>query len=201
MALDAAAQAILREYEQTLVLPTSKPQPQFILCPIGLIGSGKTTVVIALCDKLNILRICRDDMRRICRRNNVAHHDILHDMTVYLIEKYLGQGYSLALDADCISETAQLHIEKMYATRGVIPVWIHINPPESFMIANNSRRTFENTNGLFKDADAALAAYERRKPLHQHLTLPFVYTFDPSKDNFNEQINEACEKIREYLHQ
>lgn len=199
MALDAAAQAILKEYEQTLVLPTSKSQPQFTLCPVGLTGSGKTTVATALSEKLDLLRICRDDMRRISKQKNYDYSTSLNEMTRYIIEKYLQQGYNIAIDADCIGSVRE-YMDQMQQRIGIVPVWIHINPPESFMIANNSRRTFENTNGLFKDADAALAAYERRKPLHQHLTLPFVYTFDPSKDNFNQQIDEACEKIREYLH-
>jgi hypothetical protein len=76
-------------------------------------------------------------------------------------------------------------------------VWIHINPPENFILnkLNNYNHTW-----LFKDADEAVATYYRRKPLHQDLKLEFAYVFDTSKPDIQSQINTAVPLILKYVH-
>src|SRR3989304_39914 len=36
---------VKKKYERSLVIPNTKPSPQWILMPVGVVGSGKTTVV------------------------------------------------------------------------------------------------------------------------------------------------------------
>ena len=73
---------------------------------------------------------------------------------------------------------------------------MHVNPSEEFIL--NKLRTYNHT-WLFKDADEAIANYYWRKLLHEHLSMPFVYTFDTSRDDLPHQIEEAIEKIERAL--
>ena len=67
-----------------------------------------------------------------------------------------------------------------------------INPPEEFIL--NKLRNHKPT-WLFKNADEAIKNYEARKPLHQNLDFDFAYTFDTSKPDLDEQIEEATKII------
>ena len=60
------------EYEASLKIPRNKPKKQFFVLPVGLVGAGKTTVMKPLAEKLSLLRISGDEIRK-----------ILWDMTVY----------------------------------------------------------------------------------------------------------------------
>jgi len=52
--ISVEGQRIKKEYEDTLVFPVIKPDPQFVLCPIGLVGAGKTTVMMPLAERLSL---------------------------------------------------------------------------------------------------------------------------------------------------
>ncbi len=75
---------------------------------------------------------------------------------------------------------------------GAFSIWIHINPPEEFIL--NKLRTYNHT-WLFKDADEAIDNYMRRKHLHEHLPMAFLHTFDTSREGLGEEIEETAHKI------
>lgn len=52
-----------REYEESLVIPTTKSCPQWMLMPVGLVGAGKTTVVKPLARRLGLIRMSTDEVR------------------------------------------------------------------------------------------------------------------------------------------
>lgn len=185
---------IIKEYERTLVIPQTKPVKQFVLCPIGLIGTGKTTVVKALAEKLSLLRISNDEIRHILSSKDLPFVDV-NKMTISLARKYFAEGYSIAIDADCASEETQALVVRLDEA-GVKPVWIHITAPEDVVL--NRLRTTDKT-WLFPNAEAAIDNYNARKPLHENLTMPFVYTFKTERDDVSRQIEEAAVAIQNYL--
>lgn len=178
-------------YEKQLELPSLKPTHRILLCPVGLIGAGKTTVVKPLSKALSLLRISTDEIRKILKEkgfNYVRTREIAKN----LIGKYLKQGYSVAIDADCVGSLREA-IDVISPDQRIKVIWIHINPPESFII--NKLRNYKHT-WLFKDADNAIRNYQQRKPLHEHLDMPFIYTFDTSRDDLEAQIKEAVKLIQ-----
>ena len=78
---------------------------------------------------------------------------------------------------------------------GLKLVWIHINPPEKFIVEKLSNLK-PNWLGT---AEEMLQNYYQRKPLHEHLDLPFVYTFDTSRADLPQQLDEAAKIIRHFL--
>ena len=186
---------LISEYEKALYIPAEKPHPQFLLCPVGLIGSGKTTVIKPLSEKLSLVRISSYELRKLFKENGLGY-DHIYEAAAKITEKYIRLGYSIAIDGDCASEHSRELISKAERDLGIRAVWVHINPPESFIIDKLKR--FKHT-WLFTDADQAIRNYQERKPLHKDLDMPFVYTFDPSRDDLDRQLEEAVKVISDYF--
>lgn len=185
------------EYERSLEIPSNLPKKQCILCPVGIVGAGKTTVLRPLAKKLGLVRISGDEIRKVLMEHKLGY-DALVPIGMELGKKYLSLGYSLALDADAASARSKAVIENAEKEFGAQPIWIHINPPEEFIL--NKLRTYKHT-WLFKDGEQAVQNYMLRKPLHADTSLyPFIYIFDTSKDNLPHQIDEAYALIAKLVY-
>lgn len=184
---------ILGEYVKTIKIPKTKPNKQVIICPIGVVGAGKTTVVKSLSDKIALVRVSTDEIRKILKDHGYGY-DQVKELAFELIKKYIKNGYSIVIDADCVSEASQKHIKKLEDKYGVKPIWIHVNPPEEFII--NKLKNFKHT-WLFKNSKQAIENYKQRKLLHRNLKFPFIYEFDTSKRNLNKQIEKASKIIKD----
>lgn len=187
-------QTFVDEYEKTIEIPKEKGR-QFLLCPIGLVGSGKTTVLKPLAERLGLVRISSDDIRKMLKDKGFDYKSMEY-VAFSVADYFIAQGYGIAIDADCARPDKREQLEKL-ATKTAIPlVWIHINPPEEFII--NKLTNYPHT-WLFKNAEEAIENYRARKPLHQNLNFNFTYTFDTSKSNMSEQIAEAVEIIKKII--
>jgi len=78
-------------------------------------------------------------------------------------------------------------------------VFIHVNPPEEFIINKLKHVVRYEPSGLIEDADHALADYYRRKPLHEKYLseITFDETFDTSRPDLSEQIDKFVKHLRE----
>lgn len=182
-------------YERLLEIPKEKHSPQFYIVPVGLIGSGKTTVLSLLCKRLHLLRVSGDEIRKVIKDSN-GNLDDTWAVGDFIVRKYASQGYSIAHDTDGATIKTQESIAQQAAEFGVKVIWLHVNPPEEAILSKlkNYKHTW-----LFKDADEAIAAYFRRKPLHENLQLDFTYVFDTSKSDIESQVDEAVPLILKRL--
>ena len=186
---------ILAEFEKNLDIPNKKPEKKIILCPVGLVGAGKTTVLKPLSKKLGLIRISGDELRMILKKYGYNFIKT-EELSKKIIFKYLKKDYSIAADFDCISHKKVFSdIAKEYNAK---IFWIHINPPEAFIIKKlkNIHNLKHDHPKLFKNAEVGLSDYFRRKPLHAKINFPFIYVFNTSKNNLKEQIEEAYQKIK-----
>jgi predicted kinase len=191
---DADLKKISRKYELSVRVPKKSARQQFVLCPIGLVGSGKTTVIKPISRILYLVRISSDEIRKILKEDGFNYVRTIEAANMAFI-KFLNQGYNIAIDADCIQSEIQEYFNKLGRERKLKIIWIHINPPEKFII--NKLSNYKHT-WLFKDAAEAIGNYQRRKTLHEKYlkTIDFYYKFDTSKDGIDSQIDEFVGKIR-----
>ena len=176
-----------------LVIPETKPPQQFLLCPVGLVGSGKTTVVSPLAEKLHLVRISHDEIREILKKNDY-NYDRSKEIASEVISDFLKDGYSVAIDANCGSQETFDRIKNIEQKYHLRVIWIHINPPEEFII--NKLRNFKHT-WLFANGEEAVRGYLNYKNTYGDgtgLHIDFDYVFDTSKSNIQEQIADA-EKV------
>lgn len=185
---------IISLYESTLEIPSEKPKRQYSLCPVGLVGAGKTTVIKPLSKKLSLVRISSDEVRKIIYDiSATVTLDEFIEIITKLFKKYLQEGHSIALDADCASPITQKLISERQKDFNLKVIWVHINPPESFII--NKLTNYKHT-WLFKNGEEAVNNYLERKSLHENLPMSFIYTFDTSMSNLDMQIEEAVNLIK-----
>ena len=189
---------VMEEYEKTLVVPNHKSSPQWMLMHVGLVGSGKTTIVKPLADHFGLIRISTDEVREQLKRRGYSYEGA-REITNELQKKYLELGYSIAIDANTGSPHGlEFNKKTEEAFPQVRQLFIHINPPEEFIV--NKLRNYNHT-WLFKDGDHAVERFRFHKEKFTLPNLPFVYTFDTSRGDLPEQIKKGIEAIEEKLNQ
>lgn len=188
------SEEVAKEYEKTVVMPEQKGK-QFLLCSVGLVGAGKTTVLKPLAEKFGLVRISTDEIRKILKEKGYGYK-AAESIALSVGEKYARQGHGIAIDADCSRAEKRREIEEVARKINIPVIWIHVNPPEEFII--NKLKNYPHT-WLFKDAEQAIQNYYARKPLHEKLDFDFTYTFDTSRSDLGKQIDEASEKIKRKL--
>ena len=186
---------IIEAYKPLIHVPKSRPEKQFFLCPVGLVGSGKTTVLKPLSEKLFLVRISGDEIREILKEHGYDY-ELTWEIGQKLVREFVKQGYSIAHDTDCATLRTQEYLIKLAQEVGAKIIWIHVNPPEEFII--DKLKNFKHT-WLFRDASEAIENYMARKPLHENLSMQFTYTFDTSKANLAEQVENGLVAIKNSL--
>ncbi len=185
-------EAIPYLFEEKLEVPLEKYSIPFLLCPVGIVGSGKTTVIKPLSKEFHLVRISTDEIRELFIENKIKHtQDDVYKIANFFIRKYLAEGYGVSIDANC--STKKDFLEKLGKEFNIQLIWIHINPPEEFIL--EKLKNF-NHGRLFADAEEAIKSYMDNKKNHIYLDMPFVYTFDTSKENLSFQIEEAIQIIK-----
>lgn len=183
-------QEVKNEYLKQIVVPEHKPGKQYLLCPIGLVGAGKTTVVKPLAEKLSLVRISGDEIRKLFKESGYGYEKV-YDLAFELIRYFIAKGYSVCIDSDCAGKIKQ--IEKEVAAKELALVWIHINPPESFIINKLSN----HTPSWLGTAEEVVSNYYERKPLHKDIVLDFTVIFDTSQPDIQNQIENSVSIIEQ----
>lgn len=182
----------LEEIEQLFTaqihVPSAKPENQIYFCPVGLVGAGKTTVTKPISERLNLVRVSSDELRKLLIENG-HNYDSLKAIAMRVIEKFVKDGYSIALDMDCGNvEVIQLVkvVEQKY---GGISIWVHVTASEEHIF--EKFRKHEPT-WLASDPQIMIDNYfaQKEKRLSENSQFNFVYTFDTSKNTVAEQIEE-----------
>jgi len=184
--------SIREQFLRTVEVPAEKRRPQILLCPVGIVGSGKTTVMKPLCTRLGLIRISLNKIRMLLKANGFNYTQTLA-IAHGVVGQFLQDGYSVGLDVDCVGSMKPF-IEEQEKTFHVKVVWIHINPPEAYILKKFKRLGY---GMLFNNAKEATANYERRKPLHANLDMPFAYVLDPSQGDLEQQIEYAAETVEQ----
>lgn len=193
---DESTKKIYRAYLAKIEIPKQKlkPERQFFVCPIGLVGAGKTTVIKPIAKALRLIRISADEIRLLLKAHNLSY-ETAPEIAFRAIKYFAQQGYNVAIDSDCAAPGKRARIEKLAAEIGAKIFWLHINPPEKFIL-NKLKNLKIKSSGPFANKEAGVKNYFLRKPLHQKLNFPFLYTLDTSRPNLAEQIKEAINLIK-----
>ncbi len=173
------------------------PQKQFFLCPVGLVGAGKSTVLVPLVKEFELVRVSTDEVRKILKERGLSYSRML-DICDPLVKEIARAGYSIAFDADCGSPTLKSAIEEIALETGARTIWIHINPPESFIV--HKLKTYNHT-WLFKNGNEAVDNYFQQKEQREKeaIHFDFLATVDTSRTNVPEQITEVAKLIQAAL--
>ena len=188
--------SIRERYKAALKLPLRRKgaSHQIFLCSVGLVGAGKSTVKKPLSEKLSLVRISSDEVRHILKECGRDYNQLM-EIVKPLSEELATQGHSLAFDADCGNPKTKDMIVALAEKVGAKVFWIHINPPESFIL--NKLRNYKHT-WLFRDGEEAVENYFRQKERRgaENTDFDFLATVDTSKADLSLQIEKVFELIK-----
>lgn len=187
------------ELKNSLILPSVKNNTQFFLCPVGLNGSGKTTVIKVLTEKLHLLRLSTDELRRILKQNSL---DFKHtkEISLKIASEFALKGYSIAFDMNCGTKETKDFLEYLANKIGAKIIWININTPEEYII-EGLKNHHHLRSWLIEDLQKMIDNYysQKEKRLKENLKFDFLYTFDNSRPDIKKQIDECEKKIMSLL--
>lgn len=190
---------VRQEYQKRLVLPPNDkvPAKQFFFCPVGLVGAGKTTVVKPLSEILSLVRISSDEIRKILKEREVGYGQLM-EIVQPLAEELVLRGFSIAFDADCGNPKTKDMILKLAEKMGAKVFWIHINPPEDFIL---NKLRMHNHSLLFKNGEEAVENYylQKQKRMEENTRFNFLTSIDTSKPDLADQIKHVASLITKEL--
>ncbi len=195
--MQKSLEEIKHEFVRNLVIPTVIPERQFFFCPVGLVGTGKSTVTKPVSNRFTLLRISSDELRKILLDNGFDYSPV-KDILGSVVQEYARKGYSIAFDMDCGNVVTKQLIDALSKELNVKTFWVHINPPEEFVFEKFKNFPLE-LSWLAPGKpqvmiDNYLAQKEKRK--QENTSFDFMYVFDTSKENIEEQVGECIEKIK-----
>lgn len=188
---------IEQEFKGKIFIPKDKPAKQFIFCPVGMVGSGKTTVTKPISEKFSLVRISGDELRKILKENSYGYESV-KDIVFRLAENFIRDGFSVALDMNCSHPLTSEFLEKMKQTYGILVIMVHVNPPEEYIL--NKLKNYKHT-WLFKDSTQAIENYHKQKDrvVNEINNFEYLYTIDPSSAEFQKQLEELSDLISERI--
>ncbi len=184
---------IEEEFVAQIHIPVTKPRKIIYVCPVGLIGAGKTTIIKPISEKLNLVRISSDELRKLLIENG-HNYDSVKSIGLRVLENFVKNGYSVALDMDCGNTEVISFVKYLEKTYGGKSIWVHVVAPEEFIFnkfKNHEPSWLANNPQIMIDNYIA----QREKRLKENTEFNFTHTFDTSKDNIPKQINLFLEKI------
>lgn len=175
--------------------PTSR---KFFICPVGVVGSGKTTFLRALEPKLHFVRVSGDEIRELLHSHS-ADPGIAWQVGAYVVDHYVQRSLNIAHDTDCATEATRENISKLANNEGYQLFWVHVVAPESFIL--NKLRKHEPSY-LFRNSDEAIARYNERMVLHRNLPdIDYLANVDTSRADLDDQVHHVAEQITNRLAQ
>ncbi|HTE57242.1 MAG TPA: hypothetical protein VK694_00705 [Verrucomicrobiae bacterium] len=75
---DQVKELAMEFYDQLDKLEAAKSKPQFCICPVGLIETGKTTVLKKICAQLPAIRVSADEVRGLLRTKGLPFDDAMY---------------------------------------------------------------------------------------------------------------------------
>lgn len=189
-------EAVKQEYLSQLTIPKIPSQQQFFLCPVGYTASGKSTVLNKLESHFSWVRLSTDELRRLFRLRGFGQPGSSESLALYdeLVDEFINQGHNIAFDSNCGNAKELIGAKAKKVNAKIF--WIHINPPEEYII--NKLTNYKHT-WLYRDAEHAISRYRYHKERMSKVDFPFIYTFDPSKENLAEQADECAKLIKQEL--
>ena len=198
--MDGISNEVLEKIRENIKIPKKKGKP-FIIGTIGLVGSGKTTVIKPIAEHFNLIRFSSDEARHVLKDNNLEYK-FIKDLLSHFSKEFLDLGFGLALDADCGSPETRILMESFSKKYNIPIFWLHINPPEEFILNVNKRRNSSNSL-IFGNGEEAVLNYFRQKETRENQdylkNIDFMYEFDTSKEDVDSQITSAIQRIEETL--
>lgn len=181
-------------FRDSIVVPNTRPTQQIFFCPVGLVGSGKSTIVKPISEQLGLVRISSDELREMLK-NNGHTYDSVKQIGTQIIESFARRGLSIAFDMDCGNPLVKEQAEILAKELGAKLVFVHVTTPEEYIFEKFRKHP---PTWLADNPQIMIDNYlaQKAKRLEEGTSFDFLYTFDTSKPDLPQQIQECVDRIR-----
>lgn len=181
------------EFDREMIHVLEKTQMPFVLAPVGMIASGKTTTIRALAEYFSLVIVRTDDIRDFLKDRGFNFRRTV-EIAMSLAVKYVKLGYGVALDADIVSPYHRSALGDLCDRFEIPVISIHVKTPEEVIL---KRLHAGNPDRDYKGQEA-IERYFERKPLHRDIDIDFDYEFAGDGD-LDSQVHESIGAIEKKL--
>lgn len=184
--MDDIISKVKKEYQESLAIPNFKRVKQVSLCPVGLVGAGKTTITKPISKRLGLVRVSTDEIRKLLKENG-QNYDPVKDIATSIIEGLVQNGHSIAFDMDCGNPLIKEFTEKLAEEFKIKVYWVQVNPPEEFIL---NKLRHHPPSWLASDPEVMVKNYfdQKEKRLKEGTHFDFDFVFDTSRPDLDQQI-------------
>lgn len=185
------------EYKKSLEIPKFNPVRQFFFCPVGLVGSGKTTITKALSEKFWLIRISSDELRKNLKENGYDYSSV-KEIGFKIAREFSRKGFSIAFDMDCGNPAVKNFVEALAKKLQCEIIWVHVDTPEDHVFLKFKKYP---PSWLADSPETMIANYRAQKErrVKENTVFNYFFTFDTSQPNLNNQIDNCARKIENFL--
>ncbi len=184
---------IEKDFRSSIEIPKSISQKQFFFCPVGLVGAGKTTVTKPISERLGLVRISSDELRKMLKENGHDYSPV-KQIGLKLAQEFAQKGLSIAFDMDCGNPEVKEFVEKLAEKLHAKVVYVHINTPKEYIFEKFRRHPpswlAENPEDMINNYYA-----QKEKRTKENTPFDYLFTFDTSRPDLNKQIDDCIKKI------
>ena len=125
-----------------------------------------------------------------------ATQQVLHN--VY--QRLTKEGYSIARDADLARPQVRALIRSVNPNHEVKEFWVHVTAPERVIL---ERLRHREPTRVHPNVKVVTELYRARKAMYESIPdlkdLRYFYTFDTSRDDLDQQVDEFVQKAQQVL--
>lgn len=192
---DNKVDQFIAEYYTRLKIPTALTCKPFIICPVGRIKSGKTTLTSTLEEQLGACRISLDTARIMLRIENNYHSSEYKKIIPTIVDRVITQKVPFIIDSSCASLWTRELVEKISEQYNIPLIWIHVNPTDEWIIEKLKHFKYEK-NQIFTGPKNAIRRFKEHLLDFPDISdIPFEYAIDSSQEDYIENIKEIGLKI------
>lgn len=182
------------DFRKSIRIPYEKARHQFLLCPVGLVGSGKTTVIQPISEAFSLVRISSDELRKMLKEAGHTYASV-KEIGLRAIKEIASQGHGIAFDMDCGNPQVKGFAEKLANELNIKIFFLHITAPEEFIFDKFRKHPptwlADNPQTMIDNHIA-----QKNTRLKENTPFDFFFSFDTSRPDLSDQISECCDKIR-----
>jgi predicted kinase len=188
---------IERDMKASIHIPEHRPIRQLFFCPVGLVGAGKTTITKPISEKLGLVRLSSDELRKMLKENGHDYSSV-RKIGLAIATDFAYKGYSIAFDMDCGNPEVKDFVESLALKRGAQAVFVHVYAPQEFIFDKFRRHP---PSWLANDPQIMIENHLSQKEIRgkEKTQFDFLFAFDTSKPDLKEQIEHCYQKILRLL--
>ncbi len=197
MSIQKTLEDIEKDFKLSIEIPKHIPKKQFFFCPVGLVGAGKTTVTKPISERLNLLRLSSDELRKILKNNGYDYSSV-KKTSLKIAEEFAKKGFGISFDMDCGNPEVKKFVEDLAEELRAKIVWVHINTPEEHIFEKFRKHS---PSWLADNSQTMIDNYysQKEKRMKENTQFNYLFTFDTSKPDIEKQIDNCIGKIENLL--